>query len=264
VRHPSGAGTACRRCAAFSGSDHQEAANPASGQSDAAGGDSAADAKQKAADSTAQLELASIRLKRAQMDLDQHKIESAAAGDKARTDVADAQKELDHFVNVEMPQKKARAQLDLQQATDFTTDQEEEMQQLELMYQKDDLADKTKEIVLARGKRRLERARQSLALQQKDLDDLVNVQQPQQRQKLELALKESQAALQRAEFAAQSGEIDKQMAVRSQQIEVEKQQRELDKAKKDAGLARADDARRGTPPSDAPVASAASFLYGQL
>ena len=192
---------------------------------------SAEDLKQKAEDAAAQLELARIKLDRANMDADQQRIDGAAAVQKAQFELSVANKARDHYVNVEMPQKSARAQLDLQQAKDSLTEQEEELQQLELMYSKDDLADKTKEIVLARSKRRLERLRQNLVLQQKDLNDLVNVQQPEALRKLEAAVTDKTGDLRRAEFGLRSGQIDKDLAVKTQQNEVNKLVREIDKTK---------------------------------
>jgi len=219
-------------------------AAPQAGAPGPAGGSAAAGAaqaapsadelKQKAEDSAAQLEIARIKLDRANMDADQNRIDGAAAVEKAKFELTVATKARDHFVNVEMPQKSARAQLDLQQAKDSLTEQEEELQQLELMYSKDELADKTKEIVLARSKRRLERLRQNLALQQKDLDDLVNVQQPDALRKLEAAVTDKTGDLRRAEFGLRSGQIDKDLAVKTQQNEVNKLVREIDKAKQKA------------------------------
>jgi len=237
----------------------------AKGDPPAAG--AADDAKTKLDDATVQVEMAETRLKRAQMDCEQQKRDSDLAQAKAQNELQDAQKALDHFVNVEMPAKLARSQLDLQQATDSTTEQEEELQQLELMYKNDDLGDKTKEIVIARTKRRLERAHASLALQKQEVDDLMNVQLPDQRRKLELTLKDRQADLERAQFNARTGEIDKQMAVRSQQIEVEKQRRELEKLKKSAAPAEktssaAQHAWRGA--DFVPSSSVASFVFGQV
>jgi hypothetical protein len=193
------------------------------------------DALQKADEAAYQLEIATTKLERAKMDAEQGQIESALAVDKAKHELELAQKALDHYVNVEMPQKRARGELELTQMKDSLTEQEEELAQLELMYKGDDLGDKTKEIVIARTKRRLERVKASLALQTKDLDDLVNVQQPEQKAKLEVALKEKQSDLQRAESSAKSSAIDKQLAVKSQTMETEKLKREYAKAKKAAG-----------------------------
>jgi hypothetical protein len=192
------------------------------------------EAMQKADDAAYQLEIATTRLERAKMDAEQQQVDAALAVAKAKIELALATKARDHYLNVEMPAKRARAELELTQVKDNLTDQEEELTQLELMYKGDDLGDKTKEIVIARTKRRLERMRASVALQTKDLDDLVNVQQPEQREKLENAVKDKEADLQRADANAKSGAIDKQLAIKTQTMELEKQKREFVKAKKAA------------------------------
>ena len=186
----------------------------------------------KIAELTGQVELAKRKLERARMDVTQQGTDASSAISKATVERDLAQKALQHFDQVEMPQRIAKADLDLKDATDYSTEQQEEMQQLELMYAKDDLADKTKEIVLARGKRRLERAKQRLALAQKDNDDLKASQLPEQRAKLAQALQEKEQELQRAQFAAETGRMDKDTGVIAAQHELEKLQRELDKTTK--------------------------------
>jgi hypothetical protein len=213
----------------------KEAANPAGGAgAPASAAEAKEEAKQKAEDASFQLQMASARFDRAKMDVEQQNFESSLATTKAKLELSLAQKALDHYVKVEMPAKRARAELDLTQTKDYVTEQEEELAQLELMYKADDLGDKTKEIVLARSKRRLDRAQKSIALQAKDLDDLVTVQQPEQREKLENAVKEHEADLQRAEVAAKTGQVDKELALRTQEAEVKKQKREAEKAAKAA------------------------------
>ena len=59
----------------------------------------------------------------------------------------------------------SRAELGFQFAQDGAKEAEQELQQLEMMYQEDEFADKTKEIVLERGRRRLERSKRSLAIE---------------------------------------------------------------------------------------------------
>lgn len=204
---------------------------------DAAG--AADDAQQKLADLAEQSDLARMRLDRARIDAEQQQMDAALAADKARFDLDAAKKALDHFTQVEAPQKKAREELSLQQMVDAATEQEEELAQLEMMYKNDDLADKTKEIVLARTKRRLERVRTSLALQKQELNDLLTVQQPLQQDKLMQAVRDAEAALRRATVAAKTGQMDKTMAIHSQELEVQKLEREIAKAKKAAGAAAA-------------------------
>jgi hypothetical protein len=216
------------------------------------------EAAHKVADLNNQLELSRRKLERAQLDEGQQKADGEAALQKASVERELAKKALAHFEAVEMPQRLAKAELDLKDAFDYMTENQEEMQQLEQMYEKDDLADKTKEIVLARGKRRLDRAKQRHALAQKDFDDLKSTQLPEQREKLKQTLRDEEVEYARAEFNAKTGLMDKETAVLAAVQEMDKLTRELEKAKKSlAGGPAGDDA------TDAPRSDVASAWLGQ-
>jgi len=191
----------------------------------------AEEAAQNAADAADRVDLARRKLERAQLDVEMGRREGDLALAKARVELDLARKELEHFLAFEQPQRLASGQLDLQQTADGMSEQQEEMQQLELMYAKDDLADKTKEIVIVRGKRRFERAKQRLELATKAQTDLRDVQLPQQRLKLELAVKDKEAEVMRAEFGAKAGALDKETAVIAAKQELAKAERDLAKAK---------------------------------
>lgn len=192
---------------------------------------SAEDAAQNAADAADRVDLARRKLERAQFDAEMGQREGEITLSKARAELDLARKELEHFVAFDMPQRLASGQLDLQQTADGMSEQSEEMQQLELMYAKDDLADKTKEIVIVRGKRRLERAKQRLDLATKAQTDLRDVQLPQQRLKLELAVKDKEVEVMRAELGMKAGAMDKEMALIGAKQELAKAERDLAKAK---------------------------------
>ena len=66
------------------------------------------------------------------------------------------------FSQLEVPNRIAWAELRLTQAQDRVRDSEEELHQLELMYAEEDFADQTKEIVLDRSRRRVERSHRDL------------------------------------------------------------------------------------------------------
>jgi hypothetical protein len=210
--------------------------DPPAGANESSSGAPAGGAKEEAAAKVADLSnqaaMARRKIDRAAMDLEQQKGDGDAALAKANAELDLAKKALAHFDAVEAPQRLAKAELDLKDASDAATEQQEEMQQLEMMYAKDDLGDKTKEIVLARGKRRLERVKQRLALATKDIEDLKAVQLPEQRTRLALAVTDKEQEVKRAEFAAKSGLMDKETAVIAAQQELEKNARELEKAQK--------------------------------
>ncbi|MGH7150446.1 MAG: hypothetical protein ACREIU_07105, partial [Planctomycetota bacterium] len=72
--------------------------------------------------------------------------------DKAKKDHDLALARQRDFEEKEDPQRRARARLELQQASDMLDEAKEELEQLEMMYKEQDLADKTKEVVIRRGK----------------------------------------------------------------------------------------------------------------
>ncbi|MBL8843595.1 MAG: hypothetical protein JNL90_18890 [Planctomycetes bacterium] len=179
-------------------------------------------------------ESAARRVARAEAEREQSAIDQRHAVRRAKLDLADAQQALAHFDEFVKPMRLARAELELKGNRDYLSEQEEEMQQLELMYEKDDLGDKTKEIVLARGKRRLARAKESFALSQKEMGDLKGVELPKQREKLEREVTAKERDLERAMFQAKTSSEDKNQACVDAERAAAKAKRELQKACGDA------------------------------
>lgn len=175
-------------------------------------------------------ESAARRVARAEAEREQSAIDQRHAVRRAKLELSDAQKALAHFDEFEKPMRLARAELELKGSRDYLSEQEEEMQQLELMYEKDDLGDKTKEIVLARGKRRLARAKESFGLAQKEMGDLKGVELPKQREKLEREVTAKERDLERAMFQAKTSSEDKNQACVDAERAAAKATRELEKA----------------------------------
>src|SRR5262249_44700663 len=159
------------------------------------------------------------KVARARMEVEAARTSSAAALAKAQAELALAEEARKRFVEIEAPLKEARSQLDLQEAQDSLADNREELDQLEMMYKEDDHADKTKEIVLRRGKRRLERAEQRFHLQERERDSLPG-ELAQSRTKLELAVTEKKVELERVQRAAESEALDKDTALLGAQAEL--------------------------------------------
>jgi hypothetical protein len=194
----------------------------------------ASDAAEKLADLGHQVDLAKRKADRARMDLEQQQRDGETALQRARAELELARQELATFQDVERPLKVGEAQINLKAAADALTDQQDEMKQLELMYEKDDLGDKTKEIVLQRSKRAVEQVKARLELAHRRYEQLESTQLAQQQTRLELALKGKEADVQRAEFAARTGMLDKETAVISANLELDKLVREQAKAKQSA------------------------------
>jgi hypothetical protein len=170
------------------------------------------------------------KLKRAREELSQSAEDQTAAVGRARDELDDARRAIRHFEGVEKPTRLARAELDLKDTVDYMTAQDEEMKQLELLYEKDDLGDKTKEIVLARGRRSHQRAQERLAIAKREFEDLKGFQLEQQRKKLDRDHAEKERAVRRAEFTARITAEDKEQAVADAERALEKARCDVEKA----------------------------------
>jgi hypothetical protein len=167
---------------------------------------------------------------RARQEAEQSERDQAFAIERSRHELDDARKAVQHFEGFERPNRLAKAELELKDANDYLTEQDEEMRQLELLYEKDDLGDKTKEIVLARGRRRHGRAQERLEMAKRDFEDLRGFELTQQGEKLarELAAKERDLA--RAEWSAGITKEDKQQAIEEAERALVKAKREHQEA----------------------------------
>jgi hypothetical protein len=95
------------------------------------------------------------------------------------------------------------------------------------MYKDQDLADKTREIVIRRAKRDLERSQQRLALQQEDLGILTERTLPQEREKLTLDVEEKQREIAKAERAAQKAAGAQKVAVMAAEADIKRIETEM-------------------------------------
>jgi len=103
----------------------------------------------------------------------------------------------------------------------------EELEQLEMMYKNQDLADMTKEIVIRRGKRRVERATQRLALQEREHQRLEQNTLPLERTKLAGEVEEKTRDLERARRTSESSLLDRRIALMSAESDVVRIETEL-------------------------------------
>ena len=174
--------------------------------------------------------LAQEKLAKAKRDLQDEQEMGPSAPEKARRELELAKLRLQVFDETEMPIRLAKSRLELQEATDSLDEAKEELEQLELMYKEQDLADKTREIVIRRSQRRLARTDAHLKLQAEDLKVLEERTLPQDRAKLELDLLDKQRAADTATRSAVSALHDKRIAVLAAESEVARLQREIETA----------------------------------
>jgi len=174
-----------------------------------------------------ELEIARQKVRKAELALQNQRADDQAAIDKARVERELAEIKLKKFESQDAPHKLAETRLSLKNAQDNLKEQEEELEQLEMMYKEEDLADKTREIVLERGRRRLERARMSLANQQNALQILEQHTQPFELAELRSQVTQKDQALDGARRSAEAKLLEKQIDLWSAQAEVTRMEEEL-------------------------------------
>ena len=174
------------------------------------------------------LVLAQQRMKRAGMAAEHAGVDSQNSIAKAEAELEIARRKLETFKDKTVPTRIARAELNLQGAEDSVLWAKQELEHLELMYAEEEVADKTKEIVLERGHRRLERSQRSLEIQRIDLATLKEKTIPVELEEHELQTRDKQRALERTRRGAESTRLDKQIALTAAESEITRLETEIE------------------------------------
>jgi hypothetical protein len=165
-----------------------------------------------AAERQHQLAFARNRLARLEADIEQE----AALLERAKAGAA-----LNAFETHEQAARIAESELSLQFEKDGAEDARDEMEQLAALYGQGDLAEKTAELVIRRAERGLERAQESLRLQEADHRQLVNVSLPRELFELRQAALaadfgirklDAQKELSQLEFADEIAQVEAEIA----------------------------------------------------
>jgi hypothetical protein len=192
--------------------------------------------KEEAAAKHAQLErdlaLADKRLEKTKLEMQHFEESSRDALARAEQEVDLSTMALKQFTDFEMKIKLDRSQHRLQMTKDGLEEAKEEMAQLEMMYKEQDLADKTREIVLRRGKRRVERAEAGLAIEMRDQEQLATQTLPLEEKRLKMDLESKQKALAQTRRTTEEALADKKIALMSCEFDVTKIKSEIEKTEK--------------------------------
>lgn len=171
--------------------------------------------------------IAHERVAKAHMDQAHTRARHDAALADAERELALAADRLRIFNERTAPNRINRARLDLTRAEDRTKEAEEELRQLEMMYAEEDFADQTKEIVLERGRRRLERTHRDLELHREELATLTDRTIPLETAEHELRVEQKTRARDKAGRDAESSMLDKHIAVMAAEAEVPRLEAEI-------------------------------------
>lgn len=173
------------------------------------------------------IEIARIKIEVSKVAVKSFEIETELEINKAKTEKDFAERELKQFSEVDMPRRLEESKLSVQESKDYVQDSKDELAQLEDMYKDGDLADKTREIVLQRGRRRVERANKRLALQEIEAQSLEKYKLPAEKEKLSLTLKEKVDALQKAERDSSKEKLEKKISTIEAEAELANLEMEL-------------------------------------
>ncbi|MCH8251975.1 MAG: hypothetical protein IID36_05930 [Planctomycetes bacterium] len=181
----------------------------------------------KRAKLTRDLAIAKVKIAQAEMALDHQHADDEETLRKTAADRDVAAAKLEDFEKRSMPVRLDKARLALQRADDGVRQSREELEQLEMMYAESELGDKTREIVIIRAKRRLERAEWNLRIQQAEMNNLEKNTIPLEHHDLQLKYEAAAAAHTGKSRSAKSSQFGKTLAIMSAESEVVRLETEL-------------------------------------
>ncbi len=140
----------------------------------------------------------------------QASIEASLA--KTAADLAHARSELELFMKELRPREIEEKKMGLDQATYRAEHSKDEYGELEAMYQADEFARKTKELVLKRGRRDLEMAERYLAIQKREIVHFESVQLPERERQLRQRITDAELERMKAETEANKYKLEVALA----------------------------------------------------
>ncbi len=174
----------------------------------------------------------------ARMELEVARLKADAAERDAESSVHTAEIEVDHArgglekSEADGAIKRTETELSLDRARFRLEEQVAELAELEAMYAEEEFAEKTKELVLTRGKRSVEVAKRSLAISEQRLDVLMNLELPASRKKAELALHKAELALEKARSGKERSLLEARIALQKAEHKLREAEKKLAEASK--------------------------------
>ena len=177
----------------------------------------------------------------AQRELEISKLSCEADDRDADTAVKDAtqklemaRKDQDNFLSLDKPTQVAQSQLSLDRSQQSMEESRQELAELEAMYKQEDFAALTKELVLSRGRKRLEFSQRGYDLAKKGQEELLNHDLPKKERDFALAVEKAEKGLADAQAKKAKGDLEAKLKLMRSEHKIDELQRELDKMKKKA------------------------------
>lgn len=177
------------------------------------------------------LEIAAGKLEKANLDLQSAEISAEVGIARAEAELKLARERLKQFDELDMPARLAQNQLNLTRSRDRAQEAADELAQIEIMYEEQDLEDRTAEFVVSRGRRNAERQQEQIKISEKQARSLEQFTIPMERKRIELDVKSKTDALDKARRSRTSDLLSKRLSLMSAEMELKKAQQALDKKK---------------------------------
>lgn len=160
------------------------------------------------------LEYAKVEQENAAIDRQTRSLTLSAGLDKAKFELDKAKRALELFRTVEQPKELEERLISHQYAVNSADQAQDELAELEAMYQAEEFAKSTKELVIKRGRQRLELAQRSLAVSKTGLDLLKEHTLPDKLKDLERKVADAERDLKKVELEGRKADIELALAER--------------------------------------------------
>ncbi len=170
--------------------------------------ESPAKMKKKTVQLRQQMEIARLELEVSELSVSLRERKAKESVRSAKFAVEMAQQTLSTFVHSEAPVKIKESKISFDQAKNRAELAKDELNELIAMYNADEFAEMTKELVLKRGRRNVEFSQRRLAVQAEKLERLQKVELPKKQHELENKLRQAQAKLADSNLEAKKTAIE--------------------------------------------------------
>jgi len=180
-----------------------------------------------------ELRLAESAAAKAEQELDFGARGDALALERGENERRLAEEKLRSYKDFEAPQDRAERELALLRGQDSIDNQREELDQLKKMYSSEELTNATAEIVVKRAERNLERSLTSLDFSKRRFKRFVEIDQPEETKRLELALRQKELDIERLKESQANSKLQRESDSRRDQREAAQKRERLEKLRAD-------------------------------
>lgn len=199
-------------------------------------GDEKKDEAQDKADELAkkrfELECSRLELEIKKLDAANSTRSSQHEVEEAERELRDAREKLETFQTFERAQKLDDSQLDLDQATQQRTQQQQELDELLAMYKQEELASLTKELVVSRERKQLEFAKRRFDMQAKASQHLQGTEIPREERELTEGVQKAERKLAEAREKVEKQKLETKLEMLKAEHEISDAEKEIAKLEK--------------------------------